>query len=129
MRLRGRWIGGAVLAAAAALAIVAQIGNSALAGSRSALDRDDPARAAQLARRAERWQPWSFEPLEALGEAQLAGGNVGGARVSFRRALALDRPNATLWLELADASAGTARSQALAAARRLDPRGLGGTPG
>ena len=129
MRSRGRWIGGAVLAAAAALAIVAQIGNSALAGSRSALDRDDPARAAQLARRAERWQPWSFEPLEALGEAQLAGGNVGGARVSFRRALALDRPNATLWLELADASAGAARSQALAAARRLDPRGLGGTPG
>jgi cytochrome c-type biogenesis protein CcmH/NrfG len=128
-RRGGRWIGGAMLAAAAAFAIVAQVGNSALAGSRSALDRDDPARAAQLARRAERWQPWSFEPLEALGEAQLAGGRVAAARFSFRRALALDPPNATLWLELADASPRPGRSQALAAARRLDPRGGGGTPG
>jgi len=117
-----RWIGAAGLAAAAALAIVAQVGNSALQQSRAALDRDDPARAAELAGRAERWQPWSSEPLEALGEAQLASGRPAAARARFRQALALDRSNASLWLDLADASSGPARSRALARAKRLDPR-------
>jgi len=117
-----RWVGAAGLAAAAALAVVAQVGNSALQQSRTALDRDDPARAAQLARRAERWQPWSVEPLEALGEAELASGRPAAARARLRHALARDGSNASLWLELADASSGPARSRALARARQLDPR-------
>ena len=117
-----RWLVACALATAGALAIVAQVGNSALAQSHAALDRDDPAQAARLARRAERWQPWSFEPRQVLGEAQLADGQLVAARASFRRALVLDRANASLWLDLAAASSGRARSRALAEARRLDPK-------
>ncbi len=117
-----RWLGASALATVGALAIVAQVGNSALAQSRAALDRDEPVQAARLARRAERWQPWSFEPRQVLAEAQLADGQLAAARVSLRRALALDRSNASLWLDLAAASSGTARQRAQAQARRLDPR-------
>ena len=122
LRSGRRWLGVCALATAGVLAIVAQVGNSALAQSRAALDRDDPAQAARLARRAERWQPWSFEPRQALGEAQLANGQLAAARASLRQALALDRPNASLWLDLATASSGRARARALAEARRLDPK-------
>jgi cytochrome c-type biogenesis protein CcmH/NrfG len=122
LRPSRRWLGAIGLATVAALAIVAQVGNSSLQQSRAAVDRDDPARAVQLARRAERWQPWSFEPVEALGEAELASGRVAAARDDFRRALALDRSNASLWLDLADASSGPVRSRALTEAKRLDPR-------
>ena len=52
-----RWLAACALATAGVLAIVAQVGNSALAQSRAAVDRDDPAQAARLVRRAERWQP------------------------------------------------------------------------
>ena len=104
------------------LAIVAQVGNSALAQSRAALDRDQPGSAADLARRAERWQPWSFEPAQALGEAQLASGRFAESRASLRHALELDRVDASVWLDLAAASSGTARLHALAQARNLDPK-------
>jgi hypothetical protein len=111
------------LAAAAVLAIAVQVGNSATAGSRAALDRDDAATAARLALRAHRWQPWSFEPWQLLGEAQLASGRLDPARVSFRRALSLDRSNAALWADLAEASSGIERADALARAHALDPNG------
>ena len=110
------------LGAAGVLAIVAQVGNSALAQSRAALDRDDPVQAARFARRAERWEPWSFEPRQVLGEARLADGHLAAARVSLRQALMFDPLNAR-WLDLAAASSGSARSGALAEARRLDPKG------
>ena len=63
------------------------------------------------------------EPLQVLGEAQLADGRLAAARASLRRALELDRTNALLWLDLAAASTGPARSSALAEARQLDPKG------
>ncbi len=116
-----RWSGAAVLATIGVLAIVVQVGNSALAQSRAALDRDDPGAAADLARRAERWQPWSFEPAQALGEAQLAAGRFAQSRTSLRHALELDRVDASVWLDLAEASSGTARLHALAQARKLAP--------
>ncbi len=118
-----RWLGACALGAAGVLAIVAQVGNSALAQSRAALDRDDPVQAARFARRAERWEPWSFEPRQVLGEARLADGHLAAARVSLRQALMFDPLNASLWLDLAAASSGSARSGALAEARRLDPKG------
>jgi hypothetical protein len=117
-----RWSGAAALATIGVLAIVAQVGNSALAQSRAALDRDEPGAAADLARRAERWQPWSFEPAQALGEAQLAAGRLAQSRSSLRHALERDRVDASVWLDLAAASTGTARLHALAQARNLDPK-------
>jgi Flp pilus assembly protein TadD len=84
--------------------------------------RDDPVQFARFARQALRWQPWSFEPRQVLGEAQLADGQLAAARASLLRALALDRSNASLWLDLDTASAGPARSTSLAESRRLDPK-------
>jgi O-Antigen ligase len=105
-----------------ALSVVEQVGNSALAGSRSAADRNDPAQAVRLARRAHTWMPWSFEPWQRLGEARLVAGDDAGARAAFRRALSLADQNWNLWYELAEASSGEARAHALAAAARLNPR-------
>jgi hypothetical protein len=119
-----RWSGAAALATVGMAAVVVQVGNSALQQSRAALDRDDSASAAGFARRAERWQPWSFEPPQVLGEAQLAAGRFAQARVSLGHALELDRTNAAIWLDLAAASSGKPRLHALAQARRL-----GGTLG
>jgi O-antigen ligase len=105
-----------------AFAVVEQVGNSALAGSQSAAENGDIAEAVRLARRAQAWTPWSFEPWQRLGEARLAAGDVAGARASFRRALALDRQNWSLWYALAETSSGEARARTLAAAARLNPR-------
>jgi Flp pilus assembly protein TadD len=112
-----------VLAALGVLAVFVQVGNGALAESRAALDADDATSAVRAALRARDWQPWSFEPWQALGDAQLAEGRVEAARASLRRAIALDPTNASLWLDLAAATSGAERSLALQRAERLDPRG------
>ena len=122
LRPARRWSAAAVLAAAGLFAVFVQVGNSALAQSRAALERDDPTSAVRAALRARDWQPWSFEPWQALGDAQLAEGRVDAAKASLRLALALDPTNASLWLDLAAASSGGERSRALQRARRLDPR-------
>jgi O-antigen ligase len=104
-----------------AFAIVAQVGNSSLAGSTSALERDDPAGAEQLARRAHTWTPWSSQPWERLGEAQIAAGDEAGARRSFQRAIDIDPTDWNAWYGLAEASGGHARKTALDEAGRLNP--------
>jgi tetratricopeptide (TPR) repeat protein len=123
LRAARRWSCAAVVAVAAVLAIVVQVGNSAVAESRAALEADDAGTAVRAALRARAWQPWSFEPWQALGDAQLAQGRVEAARTSLRRALALDPTNASLWLDLAATTSGAERSLALQRAARLDPRG------
>jgi Flp pilus assembly protein TadD len=122
LRSARRWAAAAALAAAALLAVFVQVGNSALAQSRTALEQDDATSAVRAALRARDWQPWSFEPWQALGDAQLAEGRVEAARASLRQALALEPANASLWLDLAAASAGGERSAAFERAKRLDPR-------
>ena len=64
--------------------------------------------------------PWSAEPWRRLGEAQFVAGNLAAARASFRKAIAKDRRDWTLWFELAQASRGAERQRALA--RRLAPQ-------
>jgi hypothetical protein len=104
-----------------AFAIVAQVGNSSLAGSTSALERDDPAAAEQRARRAQAWSPWSAQPWERLGEAQVVAGDAAGARRSFQRAIDVDPTDWNAWYGLAEASEGHARTTALDEAGRLNP--------
>jgi Tfp pilus assembly protein PilF len=104
-----------------ALAVCAQIGNSAAASSSSAADRLDLRAARADARKAIRWQPWSAEPWRLLAEAQLTAGNVEAARVSLRRALRRDPTNWELWYVLAAASEGPAQRAALERAARLNP--------
>ncbi|MFL5962662.1 MAG: O-antigen ligase family protein [Gaiellaceae bacterium] len=116
-------IGGlAVLLPLTALAVAMQIGNSALANAATALDRGDSGLATRLAARARTWQPWSYEPLQLRGEAELAAGRRADAQADFRRALARDPANWSLWYDLAQATRGTARASAFLTARRLNPR-------
>jgi hypothetical protein len=118
---RGRVAAGVTLLALVALAICAQIGNSAAASSSSAAERLDLRTARADAHRAMRWQPWSAEPWRLLAQAQLAAGEVEAARASLRRAVRRDPENWELWYELAAASDGRARRTALERAARLNP--------
>ncbi|MHB8642476.1 MAG: O-antigen ligase family protein [Gaiellaceae bacterium] len=111
----------AVLLPLVAFAIAVEVGNSALAGSEAAANRDDTASAERLAWRAHRWAPWSAQPWQRLGEAQLGAGDAAGAARSLRHALRLDGTDWTIWADLAQAQGGAARSSAAAQAKRLNP--------
>ena len=106
-----------------AFAIVMQVGNSALAGSATALDRQDTVSAVRLATRARDWAPWSAQPWQRLGEAQLAAGDAAAARRSFRHAIRLDRTDWSLWSDLAEAESGAARQAARVRTAALNPLG------
>ena len=114
---------GAVAAVAAALfAAIALLGNSALSRSETAREQGKPARAAADARRARSLMPWSPRPWEALGRAQVAAGLVPQARLSFRKAISMDRGDWRLWYDLAGATTGPAEHRALQHAVILFPQ-------
>ena len=118
-------IGGAALAVAlAVIALVGLVGSSASRLSEEALSASPPdyARAEDEARKAEDWAPWSSEPWQRLGEAQLAQDDLGAARASFRKAIAKEPTDWQLWFLLAEASTGAEQRRALGEARRLNPR-------
>jgi hypothetical protein len=121
----------AVFAAAALLTAVALVSIPELVANRAThraatlTARDDVPGAIAAARRAHRWAPWSSEPYRLLGEAQLADGQLPAARSSFRAALAKDRHDWRLWLDLALAD--STPKPKLADARRalvLNPHSL-----
>lgn len=114
--------GVAAVLAMGAFAFVALIGNSAASASSTAAQSKNWAKAASEARTADSWLPWSSDPWRLLGEAQLGAGDLAAARESFRKAIAKDRDDWTLWYELASASKGRPQRIALAAASRLNPR-------
>jgi O-antigen ligase len=99
--------------ATAALALAAYAGNRELAVAERGSE--------DAARRAARLQPWSAAPWRARGEAQLARGEVGRARESFREGIERDDGDWELWLELALASEGAEREGALTRAAELNP--------
>jgi Flp pilus assembly protein TadD len=96
-------------------------GQMLLGRAHSAAARADWQRAARDARRASSWIPWSPEPWRQIGEAQLAQGQTGAARVSFRSAIRKDSGDWNLWFDLARASTGAAQKDALAHASGLNP--------
>ena len=112
----------AVLVPLVAFVFVLQVGNTAIARAASAAGHGDFGRAEASARRAEQWAPWSYEPWQFLGETQLATRNLGAARRSFRTAISKDTQNWRLWFDLAEASKGRVRQQALRRAAELAPR-------
>lgn len=116
-------LGGVGIALAlAAFAFVALIGNSAASASSTAAQSGKWKRAESEARRAATWLTWSSDPWRLLGEAQFGANDLAAARASFRKAIAQDRREWTLWYELALASKGPAQRRALAEASRLNPR-------
>jgi hypothetical protein len=122
LRGRHRAVGLVAVALVAAFAFAAYVGNSALAVSSDAAEDGRYARAAADARRAARWMPWASDPWEAIAEAELARGEVTAARKSFRKSIAKDPRDWSLWYGLARASDGAERASALGRARRLNPR-------
>jgi Flp pilus assembly protein TadD len=110
------------VAAVGAFAVIAYAGNAYLAAGRAAYERSDFELAAAKARTAHRLAPWASEPWNRLGEAQLGIGDTAAATASFRRALAKDPGNWDVWFNLAIATEGAEREQALAEAKRLNPR-------
>lgn len=115
-------VAGAVAAGAlAVLALGGFVGNRAEASAAGALDAARLRTAADEARQARSWEPWSAEPWRLLGEAQLQAGAVAEARTSFRRGLAKDGASWELWLDLALVTGGRERRDALAHATALNP--------
>jgi O-Antigen ligase/Tetratricopeptide repeat len=120
---RERAIAGLVLLLASAVALAGLPGNSALSAASASAGDGDWGTAASHAHTAIRWMPWSAEGWQQLGEAQLALGELAAARRSLDKAIAKDRGNWVLWLDLAAATHGRGRQTALAEARRLNPLG------
>jgi tetratricopeptide (TPR) repeat protein len=117
-------IGAAVGAVAlAAVAFVGLVGSNALASSDEAASTSAPdyAKAEREARKAKRWAPWSSEPWQRLGEAQLASGDTAAARESLRKAIDKEPTDWLLWFHLAEASSGDAKREAVDEAARLNP--------
>lgn len=122
LRSRAAYAVVAVLALVAAVSAVTLVANRAAARAAVLTARDDTAGAIASARRAARLEPWSSQPWQLLGEAQLAAGSLDAARASFETALGKNPNSWELWLDLALAT--PQRSARLAAARHaleLDP--------
>jgi hypothetical protein len=103
-------------------AVLGLVGNEATSSAKSAAGKGDWRRVATKTRTAHRWAPWSAVPLQLRAEAELAQGRLTVAQRDFKRAVAKDSHDWSLWFELAQASDGAARRQALREAQRLNPR-------
>jgi hypothetical protein len=112
----------AVAAGAGIFALVGLLGNSALAASRSDLAAGKIAAAERQAARAASWAPWSPDPWDSLGNAQLAGGRRTAAVASFHKGLSIDRKDWRLWYDLARATTGAAHRHAVVKSLALYPR-------
>ena len=104
-----------------ALAVVGLVGNEATASANSAANRGEWSQVVSTTDRAHRWAPWSATPLELRAEAELGQHRLTAAQRDFERAVAEDSHDWSLWFELAQATNGAARRQALLEARRLNP--------
>jgi O-antigen ligase len=104
-----------------AVALVAHVGNRAVADAAAALERGDTADAESAARHARTWAPWSHEPWELLGEAQLAQRHDAAARASLGQAIRRAPEEWRLWFDLAIVSRGPQRTAAITRARELNP--------
>ena len=104
-----------------ALTLVATVGNNALAAGASAATAHRWRDSERDARKAMSWMPWSSDPWQMAGEAELAQHRAAAARASFRKAIAKDRSDWELWVDLALASPQPARRRAALVALRLNP--------
>jgi hypothetical protein len=110
-----------VALAIGAVGFVFLVGNMFLSRATAAASGAKWANAARDAHRAASWLPWSTQPWQQLGEAQLAQGQSAAAQVSFRKAIGKDKGDWNLWLDLARASTGKTQRAALAQATKLNP--------
>jgi hypothetical protein len=117
-----RGVGMAFVVALALFALVGVVGNRALASAGHAATANEWRSVDAKADTAAAWAPWSAQPWQLRAESQLAHRRLAAARASYRKAIARDSHDWTLWFGLAQASSGRSRREALAAAHRLNPR-------
>jgi hypothetical protein len=124
----GAWLTGrrrltalALLVPLVGVALVAHVGNRAAAAGIAALENGEPERALLDARRGASWAWWSEDAWQLRGEAELGLGNDVAARRSLARALELNDRSWSIWFDLAVASSGRERAQALQRAKALNP--------
>jgi hypothetical protein len=109
-----------VAAALAAAALLAYAGNSRLAAAQDAAQAGRFGQAADDARAAHRFLPYSPDPWVVLGD-------VTHDPAYYRRAVALDPADWSLWQRLAGVSDGKLRRLAEAKAAQLNPLGASGS--
>jgi tetratricopeptide (TPR) repeat protein len=114
---------GALVLSLAAGAFVGVIGNERLAAGKRAVEAGKWREAEDNATKAMGWMPWSSEPWQVAGEAQLALGELETARGTLGTAIEKDPDDWELWLDLFLASKGRERRAAAARALRLNPLG------
>jgi O-Antigen ligase len=102
------------LAAFTAASLLAYAGTARLTAAQDALRSGDPARAAADARSALHFAPFSADAWRAIGDAE-------SSAAAYRRALALDERDWSLWLRLAAVTRGAPHRLALREAMRLNP--------
>ena len=107
-----------VLATLTAASLLAYAGASRLASAQDALRAGDRVRAAAEAHRALRVAPFSADAWGVIGDAE-------SSPAAYRRALALDPNDWSLWARLASVSKGEPRRLALREAARLNPLASG----
>jgi hypothetical protein len=108
--------------ALAILGFIGVNGNGALSDAREDANAGRWAASQTDAEKAQPWLPWSSDPWQMVGEAQLARGDRAAAEQSFRTAISKDPNDPDLWEGLVYASKGRERRQALIQALRLNPR-------
>ncbi|MHB8642710.1 MAG: tetratricopeptide repeat protein [Gaiellaceae bacterium] len=111
----------AVAVAVSGFALVAAIGNGALARSDSALRAGNFAQAEENARTAARWAPWAADPQVLLGEIEAMSFRRIQARRTFEDAIRKEPLNYLAWYGLAGVESGAARLRAAAEVVRLNP--------
>jgi tetratricopeptide (TPR) repeat protein len=115
-------IGGvAAIVVLIAVALVGLVGNINLSRAGTAARAGDWEAAADHARAARTWAPWSSQPYQQLGEAQLLVGDTRAAQDSFRKAIDKSPNDWNLWFDLARATTSKAQLAALTHAKRLNP--------
>jgi O-antigen ligase len=118
-----RAIGVTAAAGAIAVALVAHVGNRSVAEAAMALELGDTQAAAEAAERAKSWAPWSHEPWQLLGEAQLAERKDAAARRSLEEAIRRAPEEWRLWFDLAIVTRGPQARGSVTRARELNPLG------
>jgi O-antigen ligase len=121
---RGVRLGGAALAITLAGCTLVLLAANRDLSSAAAAAGAGSATLESRARDAQRWAPWSPDPPRWLASVQLERGNRTEARRLLEEAVARDRTDWSLWLELAVASHGAERTRAITTAVHLNPRGL-----
>jgi hypothetical protein len=106
----------------AAIGFIGVNGNGALSDAREDANAGRWAASEADAKKAQPWLPWSSDPWQMVGEAQLARGDRSAAEKSFRTAISKDPNDPDLWQGLAYAATGRERRQAVTQALRLNPR-------